>query len=175
MKFCIETSRLILQDMLPEHANGLFAMDSDPLVHTYLGNNPVNDIQHVYDYIDNIQKQYQRNGIGRWTVIEKQSGDVIGWGGLKFIDDRTYNNRTHFYDIGYRLGSKFWGKGYATEIAAASRDHAFNTIKVKTLIGLANIDNLASRAVLLKTGLKFKEYFEDRGMTIGWYEMEKQK
>ena len=41
----IETSRVILRDFLPEDANGLFEMDSNPEVHCYLGNKPLTNIE----------------------------------------------------------------------------------------------------------------------------------
>lgn len=51
-----------------------------------------------------IRQQYADYGIGRWAVIEKDSGCFIGWSGLKFITEAE-NNRIHFYDVGYRSHS----------------------------------------------------------------------
>ena len=41
MRIHIETDRLLLRDLGDEDVHGLFAMDSDAEVHTYLGNSPI--------------------------------------------------------------------------------------------------------------------------------------
>lgn len=41
MKIYAETERLILREILPTDVDALFELDSDPDVHRYLGNNPV--------------------------------------------------------------------------------------------------------------------------------------
>lgn len=173
MQFYIETERLILRDMLPEDDKGMFELDSDPLVHTYLGNNPITTIEQAQHNIAYINEQYIANGIGRWAVIEKQSGDFIGWGGIKYVNDRTYNNQTNYYDVGYRLIPRYWGKGYATEIARKSLEYAFDTMQLPIVIGTAHIDNIGSRKALEKAGLQFVEYFKEGDMDLVWYRIDK--
>ena len=66
----------------------MFLMDSDPEVMKYLGE-PVATKEESKEVIKMIQKQYEENGVGRLAVIEKVSGLLIGWCGLK-INDKTY-------------------------------------------------------------------------------------
>jgi RimJ/RimL family protein N-acetyltransferase len=87
MKFYIETERLILRDILQDDLNELFELDSNPIVHKYLGNQPVKSINEIEVVINFIIEQYTLNGIGRWATIEKQSGEFIGWSGLKYVTD----------------------------------------------------------------------------------------
>lgn len=169
----IETERLILREVLPDDNKGFFELDSNPEVHKYLGNKPISTIEQVEYYINYIRKQYVTNGIGRWGVIEKQSGDFIGWGGLKYVDDKTCNGQTNYYDVGYRLIPRYWRKGYATEIGKASVDYAFKAMKLDTVIGTAHIDNIGSRKALEKSGLKFIEYFQEEDMKLAWYKLDK--
>jgi len=174
MKFHIETERLILRDLLPSDEKSMFHMDSNPEVHKYLGNKPVTTIEHVQNYIRNIGRQYINNGIGRWAVVEKSSGDTIGWGGLKFVDDKEYNNHINFYDVGYRLSPEYWRKGYATEIAIAAVDYGFNTLDINTIYGTAHVDNTGSRKALMNAGLKFVEYFPHEDMPMAWYRIDRE-
>lgn len=169
----IETDRLLLRMFEPSDDTNLFELDSNPLVHTYLGNKPITTIDEAEHMVNYVIEQYDRNGIGRWAAIEKSSGSFIGWGGLKFVDDRTYNNRTNYYDMGYRLIPRFWGKGYATEIGKASLQFGFNTMKLDTIYATAHKDNIASRNALTKSGMQFIEYFNEGEMCIAWYEMHK--
>jgi RimJ/RimL family protein N-acetyltransferase len=49
--------------------------------------------------------------------------------------------------IAYLLGSRWWARGYATEAAAAIRDHARSQLGFERLISLIDPDNVASHAV----------------------------
>lgn len=104
----IETDRLILREMLPEDDEALFAMDSDPEVHKFLGNKPVTDMEDCRKTIEQLRKQYVENGIGRWAVIEKSSGQFVGWSGIKYFKD-SVNNHDRFYEVGYRFNRASWG------------------------------------------------------------------
>lgn len=172
MKIFAETERLILRELLPEDAADMFEMDSDPEVHIFLGNQPVQSIEQSKADIEFIRKQYIENGIGRWAVIEKASNSFIGWAGLKLMKE-THNNHSNYYDLGYRFSKRFWGKGYATEAAAAARDYGFNELKLDEIIGIADINNLGSINVLEKVGLKKISVFDYHGITHHWMKIEK--
>jgi ribosomal-protein-alanine N-acetyltransferase len=174
-KFYIETERLILRDLLPNDDVGMFELDSNADVHKFLGNNPILKIEQAEEVIMNIRQQYLDNGIGRWATIEKSSGDFIGWSGLKFIAS-IENNHTNFYDVGYRFIPKYWGKGYATESAKAALEYAFKTMKVNEVIGTCHEENIASRRVLEKCGLKFVEKFlYNNELTCDWLKIAKEE
>jgi [ribosomal protein S5]-alanine N-acetyltransferase len=171
MNIYITTERLILREMLPADAEGMFILDSDPEVHRYLGGKPVKDIEETRKVISMVREQYISNGIGRWAVEEKSSGRFVGWSGLKLIKDHI-NQHTNFYDLGYRFIRDCWGLGYATETAIAGRDYAFNHMNIPELFGMADTENTGSRKVLEKTGLKYIETFVFDGAPHAWYRME---
>lgn len=172
MKIFAETERLILRELVEFDAEGMFEMDGDPKVHLYLGNNPVKSIAECETAIELIRKQYIENGIGRWAVIEKATGNFVGWSGLKLIRETT-NNHIDYYDLGYRFSKRFWGKGYATETAIAARDYGFNELKLNEIIGIADIDNLGSIHVLEKVGLKKLNIFDYQGIKHHWMKIER--
>lgn len=172
VKIFAETDRLILRELLETDVVGMFELDSDPEVHRYLGNNPVTTKEEIKSVIQFVRKQYIDNGIGRWAVIEKSSGDFVGWTGLKFITE-TINNHTNFYDVGYRLKKKHWGKGYATETAKISIEYCFTQMNKNEIFGITHVDNLKSRHALEKAGLRFIETFEHKDMTCNWFKITK--
>ncbi len=47
MKIFIETERLMIRELVPEDETGMFELDSDPEVHRFLGNKPVNTIKYA--------------------------------------------------------------------------------------------------------------------------------
>jgi RimJ/RimL family protein N-acetyltransferase len=58
-------------------------------------------------------------------------------------------------DIGYWLGNRYWGKGYATEAVRALIDHAFTDLGHKALQSSVRVTNPASRRVLEKCGFQW--------------------
>lgn len=170
LQFYIETERLIMRDLLPEDADGMFALDSDAEVHRYLGNKPVQSIEQSREVIEIIRAQYVSNGIGRWAVIEKDSGAFVGWSGIKLMTI-SVNGYCNYYDLGYRFIKQFWGKGYATETALASVRYAWDVLKAEELYGMADTANSASRNVLEKVGMRFSATFEYDGVEHAWYKL----
>ena len=173
MQFYIETERLILRELLTADSAAMFELDSDPLVHRYLGNNPITKPEQAEETIAFVRQQYADHGIGRWAVLEKSSGNFIGWSGLKFITS-IENKRTHFYDVGYRLMPQHWGKGYATESAKAALKYGFETMQLEEIIGSAHQHNKASRRALEKCGLTFVEQYTWQNLICDWLSISKQ-
>lgn len=170
MKIFAETERLILREVLPDDAPGFFEMDTDPGVHLYLGNEPVTSMEQITEAIQFIRGQYVSNGIGRWSVIEKQTGAFLGWAGLKWITE-PINGHVHYYDLGYRFMKKHWGKGFATEAARASVTYAFDTLNAGEVYAIADCNNSGSHQVLLKSGLQLIESFNLDGTPHNWYKI----
>lgn len=170
MQIIAETERLIIRELLPEDATSMFKMDSDPEVHRYLGNDPVKDIEQIRNVISFIRQQYVDNGIGRWAVIEKNSGEFIGWTGLKLMRE-TVNNHTNYYDFGYRFVKSSWGKGYATETAIPCLKYGFEVLQADAIYAMAEESNTASRRVLQKAGLQFIEMFDYEDTQHAWYKI----
>ena len=172
MNTFIETERLILREIPPSDREAMFRLDSDPEVHRYLGGEPLTDIGQADEVIRFIRRQYADNGIGRWAVLHKHTGTFIGWAGLKWVTE-PMNGHTHYYDLGYRLMHKHWGKGYATEAARAWVDYAFRIIGTDAVYALTECGNTASDNVLLKAGFRLADRFELEGVAHNWYEIKK--
>lgn len=174
MSIYIETNRLILREFIDDDVEGLFELDSNPIVHKYLGNKPVKDKTESFKYIQDCKLKYPKHGMCRLAVIEKESNAFIGWSGLRFIDDYTFNGYTNFYDVGYRLIPNFWGKGYATESGIAAVKYGFETLKLNTIYGITELKNEASHKALLKIGLDYIEDFKYKkdNQTLRWYKIE---
>lgn len=173
MEIFTSTPRLILRELIPADAAGMFELDSDEAVHLYLGKQPVKTIAESREVIAMIRQQYIDNGIGRWAVVEKDTNHFVGWAGLKLVKEPT-DGRVNYYDLGYRFIKKYWGKGYATECARASLDYGFNQLKADEIFAMVDAGNDASRRVLEKVGLTPDGTFYDDGILHNWFNISKE-
>lgn len=167
----VTTERLILRAFRFEDKQGLFELDSDPKVHKYLGNHPISEINECVSDIKQVRQQYKDNGLGRWIILDKNTGDLIGWSGLKL---EKHIREFHYYDLGYRIKPKYWGKGIATESAIASLKYGFKQMNLEKICAAAHKENIASNKVLEKVGFAIKETFEFDGGNHNWYEIRKE-
>ncbi|MCD6012927.1 MAG: GCN5-related N-acetyltransferase [Flavipsychrobacter sp.] len=169
MNIRIETDRLVIRPLEMTDETSMFEMDSDPGVHRYLGNHFYTRIEQSRDNIAFIHQQYRENGIGRWAVEEKTTGNFVGWVGFKLIQE-TINEHVNFIDFGYRLMQKHWNKGYASEAGRAALDYGLNVLGYKDIYAMTDIDNGASRRVLEKLGFHLVEIFPYNG-ALNWREV----
>jgi len=86
----------------------------------------------------------------QFAVIFRRNNKLIGYCGFlhQQVDGRDET------EIGYRLHPDYWGQGLATEAARAMRDHAFSDLKLSRVISLIHPDNLPSRRVAEKNGMR---------------------
>jgi ribosomal-protein-alanine N-acetyltransferase len=173
MKTFAETERLVLRGILSTDVDGMFEMDSDPDVHLYVGNEPLQTKEQAAAAIEFIRQQYIDNGIGRWAVIDKNTNIFLGWAGLKLITN-PINNHNNFLDLGYRFIKKYWGQGYASEAATASIAYAFNKMQANEVYAHAHSENGASNKILTRSGLTFIESFVHQNITCNWYKIDRQ-
>lgn len=169
MKTSFETDRLLLREFLPSDDFAMFELDSDPEVHLYLGNNPAKSIYDSRKNISNIRQQYLENGIGRWAVFIKETGEFAGWSGLKL--ERNVNGHLSFYDLGYRFKPKFWNHGIASESAKAFVTFGFEELKLSKICAYVSAKHKASQHVLQKCGLQYVSTFIYEGEEHLWYEI----
>lgn len=181
MSIHIETPRLIIRELLPEDDAAMYEMDSDPEVHKYLGNKPVTDMEEVRKVIAFVRQQYVDNGIGRWAVTLKDTGEFIGWTGYKLMTEAV-NNHVGHYDFGYRHTRKYWRKGYAYEAAKASLDYGIDVLGFKDIYAMTDVNNEGSRHILEKLGFEFVEVFNydgtpfwREGLPVTWYKLNERK
>jgi RimJ/RimL family protein N-acetyltransferase len=150
----------------------MFELDNDPAVHRYLGGiggpRPAS-LAESEATIRFIQAQYAANGIGRWAVTLRATGEFMGWAGLKLVTDQV-NGQRDFYDLGYRFIPRFWGQGYGYEAALAWLKYGFENLKLHRICAYADASNAGSRRILEKIGLQSGNEFVESDTRCVWYE-----
>jgi RimJ/RimL family protein N-acetyltransferase len=111
-------------------------------------------------------RHWQDHGYGPWAMIEQASGQLMGHMGLRYVPEMAAT------EILYMLDTPFWGQGYATEGAMASRDHAFGVLQLQTVVAIAAIENKASQRVMRKIGLTLQTYRPYKNVTVALYTLD---
>lgn len=170
----IETKRLVLRKLEDTDVERIFLLDSNPEVMKYIGVPVLTDINESRNVIRMIQKQYEENGVGRLGVVEKESGQLIGWSGLKLLTHET-NGYQNVLELGYRFLPESWGKGYAVEAGIASLDYGFNDLNAEVIYAYAHSEHEVSNHILRKLGFEKTSEFEEPDGICFWYELKREK
>lgn len=89
---------------------------------------------------------WDEHGFGSWTIKTKDSGTIIGFGGLSYrmyVDELKLN-------LGYRFDKDFWGQGYATELASYAISYGFSELPIDKIFAIVRPKHTASIKVLEK-------------------------
>lgn len=157
-RFHRQTARLVLRELLPDDAPALFLLNEDPEVLRYTGDLPFASELHAREFlIDYPSTSYLRDGHGRWACLSRATGELLGWCGLRTHDSGEV-------DLGYRLFARCWGRGYATEAAAACLDVGFDELRLPEIVARAADANVASLRVIAKLGMQRREAVRCHGL-----------
>lgn len=143
----LTTERLALRRMTDRDLDWLAALYNDGDVTQHLGG--LKSREQVADMMrTRIIEYYDAHpGMGAWMTVERATGDQIGFHLLNNIQGET------IIQVGYGLLKPAWGKGYATEMAAAVVRYGFVDLGLPRIAGIASLPNVASQRVLEKIGL----------------------
>ncbi len=98
-----------------------------------------------------------------WMIIEKISNQGIGI--IRVTNKLIEKNEC---EIGYSIGSKWWNKGYTTEAVNKVIEYLTKNIGFDTIVAEVSENNIASKRVLEKAGLKL--YKNQNGELIYKYQ-----
>jgi len=152
MQVFLETERLVLRRFTEADVDHLVDLDSDPEVMRFLtGGTPTPRAVIESEILPRFLRYYQRfAGFGYWAAVEKATGAFLGWFNLVPPEDGSPDD----VELGYRLHRSAWGHGYATEGAHALIRQGFTELGVRRVHATTYQDNLASRRVMEKVGMR---------------------
>lgn len=120
----------------------------------------------VKELLDKYIGSYEKNDYYRWAIIEKKSGECIGQIAYFLVD-----NKNHFAEIEYCIGSAFQCKGLATEAARAVIAYGFDKMNLHKVQICTKEINMPSKRVIEKCGLTYegmlRDYFYMNGEYVG--------
>ena len=147
-----ETDRLVLRQQSPDDLVELWEFHCDPENVRYYRDAP-STIDEVKDELDwDLGWYLNNNGLGKWAIIHRETGKLIGlcsllpWpvDGIEEVE------------MAYILSQEYRGQGLGTELSRAVIQYGFEELNLSRIVGLIEPDNLASRRVVEKIGMKFE-------------------
>ncbi|MBO4355561.1 MAG: GNAT family N-acetyltransferase, partial [Clostridia bacterium] len=144
------TERLILTKLVKKYAFDMYEYASRDDVTRYLTWSPHPDIDYTRKFIRRIGRLYKKGRWRDWAIIEKASGRMIGTIGFTRLD--AFNR---VGEIGYCLNPDYCNRGFTTEAAAALVKFGFGTLRLNRIEGRCIDENIRSRRVMEKVGMKY--------------------
>ncbi|MCF7808656.1 MAG: GNAT family N-acetyltransferase [Candidatus Marinimicrobia bacterium] len=171
MKIYLETTRMMFREFTSDDADLLVDLDSDPLVTKYINGGKPTPKKHVVERVIPRLLHYNTrdDGLGLWAALHKTDLEFMGW-----FHFRPFQPMPEQIELGYRLKRKFWGEGYATEGSEALIQKGFDTLGVTRVVAITDPENIGSRRVMEKVGLRFEgNHVEADGFVCVKYGLER--
>ncbi len=151
--FILETPRLLLRRQVVKDLDDLWALYLDPEVTKYIPDAPKTREEAREELEWFMYGHPRRPELGLWATILKENGRFIGRCGLLpwTIDGREE------VEVAYTIAREYWGRGLASEAAAAILQYGIEKLGLSRLICLPEPGNTASQKVAEKIGMKLEK------------------
>lgn len=150
----IDTARLRLR-LYRESDLDVFAdMHADALTMQYIGEGKTLTRAESWRFLAAGLGHWALRGYGMLAVTHRETGEVLGRAG--FYHPEGWPG----FEVGWLFHRKHWGRGYATEAAAAALEYAFTTLGKEHVVSFIRRDNQASIRVAEKIGERFEAEIE---------------
>jgi RimJ/RimL family protein N-acetyltransferase len=164
-----QTARLSLRGFTPDDLQPLHAIVSNPQVLRYLPRTSPWPLDVVQRWMDSQRQHWDRYGFGWFALEHRGTNRLIGWCGLRVLDE------TDEVEVLYLLDQAYWGEGLATEAARWCIEDGFRNHNLDLIIGLTLPLNVASQRVLEKAGLAFSNHATYFGIDCLRYTIDRQR
>jgi RimJ/RimL family protein N-acetyltransferase len=149
----IRTERLLLRRWREEDREPFAAMNADPRVMRYFPACQTREESNAL--VDRAEAHFDRHGFGPFAVELCGNGEFVGFIGL--VVPAFQAHFTPCVEIGWRLAAAYWNQGLATEGALACVRYGFDAIGLEEIVSFTVPDNIASRRVMEKIGMRRDE------------------
>ncbi len=153
----LDTARCCVRETVPEDVDAFYRIYSNPDITKYM-EGLYQDVEQEKRYVRRyMETVYTFYGYGVWTVLERESGAVIGRAG--------FSGREGFEDpeLGFIIGVPWQGRGYAEEVCAAILRYGWLALEFEKVQALVEPGNSASLNLCRKLGFRYVQNVELQG------------
>jgi len=158
----LTTDRLTLRPFTLDDAPDLLAVFSDPAVMHYWSSEPWTSVRDAEVMIEQALANYREQSEVRFGIELAATGRLIG-----ALNLHRFFPKNRRCEIGYALGSAYWGKGYASEALATGIDYAFHELRLNRIEADIDPRNTASGVLLERLGFRKEGYMPERWFVHG--------
>lgn len=152
----LETERLILREHALSDGETLFAMRTNETVMKYIDRDRPNDLMEIKTFITKFNEGFENGDNLAWVIaLKEKPNHMIGSIGYWRTD---YAN--HRAEIGYMLHPDYWRKGIISEALIKTIAFGFEEMNLHTIKANINVENDASRQLLIKHGFVKEAHFK---------------
>ena len=157
----LETERLLLRPLTTNDVESAFSnWTSDPDIAKFMRWELHSNISETFEWLVSEETLIESDSVYNWGFVLKETGELIGSGGLVFIESKG------MYELGYNIMKKYWNQGLTTEAAKVIIDFGINELNQRQFYCCHAKDNPASGKVMTKVGFRYQSdgvyYSRDR-------------
>lgn len=166
--FIFQTQRLIFKQITHQNLDALLEIYQSPKNMKLVPNAKMDWTKEgLWEKYERLNQNY-KNGFGIYIILRKEDQSIIGEAGLY----DSFDDEKHL-ELGYILDHQYWNQSYGTEICEALIDYAFEELKVEKLTARMIKDNIGSKRVSEKCGMRlFKKGISENGYPYLQYQIE---
>jgi RimJ/RimL family protein N-acetyltransferase len=152
----LDTKRLILEPWHARHRAPWRRICRDPEVMRSIGAGEVWAAEKADEVFDRALEHWESHGFGWRSALDKTTREWLGFAGLNYVGPGTDGVAPEEVEIGWWIIRERWGRGYASEGAAALRNEGFARVGLVRMIARLQPANTASARVAEKIGMSFE-------------------
>jgi ribosomal-protein-alanine N-acetyltransferase len=165
----LKTQRLRLRELVPDDAEALFIVYSDPKVMAGHGTPVYKTVDEATRLINWYAKAFRERRALRWAITRHDDNIVLGTCG--YHDITAYHHRA---EIGYELASAEWRQGIMFEAVRAVVHFGLTEMGLHRIEAIVDPQNPASANLLRKVGFTEEAFlrarFNDNGRFVDdWF------
>jgi|SRR6266545_171493 len=168
----LETERLILRPFTLADAGDLHReIYSDLHVVQYYSGKGVMTVAQTQQYLADHVVAWQEDDLGRLAVVLKTTDQLLGQVHLDAYVNRFYRWKDEpnppynvvEVELAFAFGRQFWGQRYAYEACQAMIGYAFRDLKLRRLVGGAQLENSRSIRLQRRLGYRIEDSLDGPG------------
>jgi [ribosomal protein S5]-alanine N-acetyltransferase len=156
----LRTARLRLRALTASDEPAILTLFSDEVALRTWTHPPFASSEDARGYRMRLEEGLRRRALFVWGVFASEEGGEGPLVGVGILTRWSPHNRR--IDLGYYLGSAYWGRGYATELARGLVGWAFETLGIHRVEAEVVPGNEASARVLGRVGFRHEARLAER-------------
>ncbi|PWV94498.1 ribosomal-protein-alanine N-acetyltransferase [Paenibacillus cellulosilyticus] len=161
----LATNRLVLRQLRNEDAGDVFHYFAQDEVTQYYDLASFTEQRQAEELIEQWNDRFRRSEGIRWGITLMGEDRIIGTCGF-----HSWSKEHNKSEIGYELAPEYWRQGLMSEALAAVIAYGFEELKLNRIEALIDPDNISSRKLLVKSGLReeglLRDYYFEKGQYV---------